>query len=115
MSETLEEAAETLKHALEFYDRVQASPPEEQEPVGRDHYDWVFEAARGVVEALDNNVQDECIPEDPVTCDECDRAATHAVQDVTENFHGFFTTRSPRGKPRKGCDIHRVDPVVYKQ
>jgi hypothetical protein len=42
------DACKELTRALNFYDRVQASSEDERIAVGRDHYDWVFRAARTV-------------------------------------------------------------------
>jgi hypothetical protein len=50
-STQLLDAAQEMARALDFFDRVQASPESDREAVGRDHHDWVFRAARKVAEA----------------------------------------------------------------
>ena len=50
-STQLLDAAREMARAIAFFDRVQASSEEERQAVGRDHYDWVFRAARKVAEA----------------------------------------------------------------
>ncbi len=50
-SDALLDASRELARALDFYDRVQTSSEDERIAVGRDHYDWVFRAARKVASA----------------------------------------------------------------
>ena len=50
-SDALLDASRELARALDFYDRVQASSEDERIAVGRDHYDWVFRAARKAASA----------------------------------------------------------------
>ena len=47
-------AVRELKHALDFFDRAQSASEDERIAVGRDHYDWVFKAAKLVVSVKTN-------------------------------------------------------------
>ncbi len=51
--DTLVRALRRLAHALNFYDRVEASSEEERQAVGRDHFDGVFREARALVRMND--------------------------------------------------------------
>lgn len=46
-----DDAIDNLKRALDFYDRVNASSPDDKAAVGQDHWEWLERASREVVAA----------------------------------------------------------------